>query len=112
MQPDYRICLKKEAPVSDRAETAALPRSGGLRIPTVVAALRLRVPTAAAEALPPQQKCRSHIRMVAAAGNEAANSHKKDGTRLWRVLKVHNVARHTALPFSRIGNEVLPFIYR
>ena len=58
---------------------------------------------------PESLKCN---RMAAAAGNEAANRHKKGGTRLWQVPKVHNVARLTAPPFSRIGNEVLPFLNR
>ena len=39
-------------------------------------------------------------------------SQKKDGPRLWRGPKVHNVARLTAPPFSRIGNKVLPFLNR
>ena len=58
---------------------------------------------------PESLKCN---RMAAVAGNEAANRHKKGGTCLWQVPKVHNVARLTAPPFSRIGNEFLSFLYR
>ena len=83
MQPDYRIFIKdlsqkRGARVGPGGNCcfAAVGRSSHSDCRRGLAAASSDRSSRSSTA---QQKRRSHIRMAAAAGNEAANSHKKDG---------------------------------